>query len=179
MTAGVRTVEETVRAAVGAVEDPELSGVTLDDLGLVRSVAVDVDDARVTVVLTPTFLGCSALSMIRADVERAVVAAGARSAVVRFEAGRQWSTDSITAQGRERLAAIGIAVPSRNGTSCPFCGGASLQSMMPVGAGTCRSAAWCDACRSVVEVMRDTAPHPPESLSRYVPVSICVPTKSS
>ena len=62
---------EAVRAAVGAVVDPELRR-TLDDLGMVREVAVDGGLASVGIVLT--IVGCPAAERIRREVTDAAAA---------------------------------------------------------------------------------------------------------
>ena len=56
------------------VDDPELPHVTIGDLGMVRSVAVD--GATATVEITPTYTGCPATEQIRDDVESAAREAG-------------------------------------------------------------------------------------------------------
>ncbi|HEV2637560.1 MAG TPA: iron-sulfur cluster assembly protein [Actinocrinis sp.] len=59
------------RATAGAVVDPELPCLTLDDLGVLGG--VDVSAAgRVRVTITPTFLGCPATAVIRRDVDAAL-----------------------------------------------------------------------------------------------------------
>ncbi|MDQ1465428.1 MAG: ring,2-phenylacetyl-CoA epoxidase subunit PaaD, partial [Actinomycetota bacterium] len=48
---------------------------TIGDLGIVRDVTIDAD-GRVEVTLTPTYSGCPATEVIRADVLAALSAAG-------------------------------------------------------------------------------------------------------
>ena len=62
---------EAVRAAVGAVVDPELRR-TLDDLGMVREIAVAGGVASVGIVLT--IVGCPAAERIRREVTDAAAA---------------------------------------------------------------------------------------------------------
>jgi ring-1,2-phenylacetyl-CoA epoxidase subunit PaaD len=147
-------VRLVVRLAVEEVNDPELSGVTVGSLGMVKSVAV-ADDGTAHIVIVPTFLGCPALAHIAFDVERAAISAGASAATVVFDHEDPWSTDRIDSVARNRLAELGIAVPSVTGTACPFCGAATLDQISPVGPASCRSAHWCGSCRNVVEVFRD------------------------
>ena len=59
--------EESVRAALAAVIDPEL-GDSIVDLGMLRSVSVD-DGGRVAVEVALTIAGCPLRTQIRADVE--------------------------------------------------------------------------------------------------------------
>lgn len=91
-----------------AVPDPELPAVTVADLGILREVTVE--SGRVIVALTPTYSGCPALHDIRREVASRLVAAGF-AAEVRTVLSPPWSTDMITADGRRKLAAAGIAPP--------------------------------------------------------------------
>ena len=59
--------EETVRAALFGVIDPEL-GDNIVDLGMVRAVAVD-PDGRVEVEVALTVAGCPLRTQLRSDVE--------------------------------------------------------------------------------------------------------------
>ena len=145
---------DAIRRAVESVQDPELGGVTIGDLGLVVDVIDSPEDA-VTVELTPTFLGCPALGLIAADVRAAALAAGARSVDVRYVHVPIWGTARISDRGRRHLAERGIAVPNGAGeTRCPYCGGDALAEAAPVGPTACRSVLWCESCRNVVEMMR-------------------------
>ncbi|HEY9484509.1 MAG TPA: iron-sulfur cluster assembly protein, partial [Micromonosporaceae bacterium] len=56
-----------IRHAVTNVVDPEIRVVTIEDLGILRDVAVDAA-GHVTVTITPTYAGCPAMDVIRADV---------------------------------------------------------------------------------------------------------------
>lgn len=146
--------EVEVSRAIGAVVDPELGDVTIGELGLVRSVAVD-DEGHVSVALTPTFLGCPALSLIASDVVQAVKALGVAEVSVRFVASPVWSPMLISEIGRKKLAELCIGVESGDGSvGCPYCDGRQLSPRVPVGSTSCRSVWWCSACRTVVDVMR-------------------------
>ena len=105
---------EAVRAAVGAVRDPELGEVTLDDLGLVR--AVVQRDGTVAVELVPTFLGCPARGVIEADVRRAVLPWPAEITWCH----EVWNEERVTPAGRAKLAGLGTVVGDG---PCPRCAG--------------------------------------------------------
>ncbi|MCX6467493.1 MAG: iron-sulfur cluster assembly protein, partial [Pseudonocardiales bacterium] len=79
------------RAAVAAVVDPEMPMLTLDDLGVVRSVEVDGDAVRVTI--TPTYSGCPAVEVMQADLRTALHGAGYARVEVRTVFAPAWSTD--------------------------------------------------------------------------------------
>ena len=55
---------------VAQVVDPEMPMLTLDDLGVIRSVSEQ--DDRVTVTITPTYSGCPAIEEMRADIRGAL-----------------------------------------------------------------------------------------------------------
>lgn len=146
-----------MRVAVEAVADPELAGVSIGSLGLVRRVEAPVPEepSRIEIVLTPTFLGCPALTMIASDVRNAAFAAGATTVSVTFDVSTPWTTAAISTAGRARLAALGVAVATDDVVVCPFCGSVALGAVAAVGPTSCRSVKWCDDCRNVVEVMHD------------------------
>jgi ring-1,2-phenylacetyl-CoA epoxidase subunit PaaD len=145
---------------VAAVEDPELPFVTIGDLGIVRS--VDVDWADVTVVLTPTFTGCPAMDQITTDVAAALRAGGYRP-TVRRALSPAWSTDWITAEGRRKLAAAGIAPPPDDvagrgltvaldgPVACPRCGSRRSRRQSAFGAWACTAPYVCNACKEPFE----------------------------
>src|SRR5258706_16396967 len=94
----------SVWAALAEIPDPEIPTISIVDLGVVRSVALD--DERVVVELLPTFVGCPALEVIRASVEDRL--AGMRPRVdVSFSFAEPWTTERITDRGRLGLIAGG------------------------------------------------------------------------
>src|SRR5207342_761366 len=126
---GVVTAE-AVWEALGEVEDPEIPVISVVDLGVVRDVTVEED--RVHVEFTPTFLGCPALEVMRAQMAERIRELGAEPEV-EVVLDDSWSTDRITPEGREKLRAAGFAPPTprgegttlvqlqSNGFRCPYC----------------------------------------------------------
>ncbi|MEU8048812.1 MULTISPECIES: 1,2-phenylacetyl-CoA epoxidase subunit PaaD [Micromonospora] len=154
------------RDAVAAVVDPEIRVITIDELGILRAVDRDPATGRVTVTITPTYTGCPAMDVIRADIRRALAAAGHPDADVRTVYSPAWSTDWISAAGRAKLAAAGIAPPpatrdagtapaTRAGTvvpltlavRCPLCGSAETEQVSRFGSTACKALWRCRACR--------------------------------
>lgn len=143
------------RDAVSAVVDPEIRVVTIDELGILRSVDT-APDGHVTVTITPTYSGCPAMDVIRADIRTALAAAGHGDAEVVTVLRPAWSTDLISAAGREKLAEAGIAPPSpahRPGVvpltlavRCPQCGSPDTEELSRFGSTACKSLWRCRAC---------------------------------
>ncbi len=145
-----------IRDAVTNVVDPEIRVVTIEDLGILREVTVD-EAGHVTVTITPTYAGCPAMDVIRADVAAAARAAGAADVDVRTELSPAWSTDRISDAGKAKLAAAGIAPPSpvrRPGqvllqiaVRCPQCGSPATEELSRFGSTACKSLWRCTECR--------------------------------
>ena len=114
--------------AAAAVPDPEVPCVTVEDLGIL--VGVDVERARddrgdgdgdgdgekdgdwvATARVTPTYSGCPAVLEIERMVGEALADAGFEPRVERV-LSPAWTTDRITADGRAKLKAFGIAPPT-------------------------------------------------------------------
>jgi len=124
--------EAAVWGALAEIPDPEIPVISLVDLGVVKSVEVQAE--RVRIEFTPTFMGCPALEVMRRQMEDAVTGLGAEP-VVDVLLDDSWSTDRITAEGREKLRKAGFAPPApRAGAPptllqlkkpvnpCPYCG---------------------------------------------------------
>jgi ring-1,2-phenylacetyl-CoA epoxidase subunit PaaD len=158
------------RQLAGSVPDPELPMLTLGDLGILRDVGAVGD--RVVVSITPTYLGCPALAEMGADVARRLADGGFADAEVRVVIAPPWSSDWITAAGRRKLAAAGIAPPGRvpraaagpvpltltagrADVRCPACGGADTVLSAAFGATACRDLYRCRACREPFDHVKE------------------------
>jgi len=150
-----------VWAALDEIADPEIPVISLVDLGVIRNVQVDGD--RVRVELTPTFLGCPALEAMRRALEEKVTSLGGEPEVAVIQ-DDSWSTDRISAVGREKLRAAGFAPPAPRaaGTTtlvqlqsrafrCPYCGSQETRLENIFGPTPCRSIRWCESCRQPFE----------------------------
>jgi ring-1,2-phenylacetyl-CoA epoxidase subunit PaaD len=144
-----------LRARVGAVCDPEIPVLTLDDLGIVRGVEVEGD--RAVVAISPTYSGCPALDPIREEVERAARAEGYREVEVRTQLSPAWTTDWMSDAGRRKLHAYGIAPPAGPAgpgcplleaeIACPRCGSIETRQISRFGATPCQAHYACEACQ--------------------------------
>jgi ring-1,2-phenylacetyl-CoA epoxidase subunit PaaD len=151
---------EQVWEALAEIPDPEIPVISLVDLGVVKAVRVDGDDVHVE--FTPTFLGCPALEVMRDAMTAKVRELGAEPHVD-VVLDDSWSTDRITAEGREKLRASGFAPPSprqpqplqlvelQRGFHCPYCGSTDTTLENLFGPTPCRSVRYCNACRQPFE----------------------------
>ena len=141
--------------AASAVPDPEVPCVTVADLGILRDVAI-VDGVAVAKV-TPTYSGCPATLAIELAIETALVEAGFEARIERV-LSPAWTTDWISAEGREKLRAYGIAPPEEASGSklalfgevtvhCPRCNSAATEKISEFGSTACKAQYRCTACR--------------------------------
>jgi ring-1,2-phenylacetyl-CoA epoxidase subunit PaaD len=152
-----------------ATPDPEIPTLTIEDLGILRS--VDYSPGRGTVVtITPTYSGCPAMREIAADVQARLHRAGFERVTVATQLSPPWSTDWITADGHRKLAAVGIAPPSaaprRTGPvpltlggrppspRCPRCGSPDTERTAQFSATACKSLHRCTACGEPFEAVK-------------------------
>jgi ring-1,2-phenylacetyl-CoA epoxidase subunit PaaD len=153
--------EAAVWEALAEIPDPEIPVISLVDLGVVRDVAVDGSNVRVE--FTPTFLGCPALDVMRDAMAEKVRELGG-DPDVQVITDDSWSTDRISAQGREKLRASGYAPPAPRGESkptlvqlqsavfrCPYCGSTETRLENIFGPTPCRSLRYCSSCRQPFE----------------------------
>jgi ring-1,2-phenylacetyl-CoA epoxidase subunit PaaD len=153
--------EAEVWEALAEIPDPEIPVVSLVDLGVIRS--VDVQNEHVRIEFTPTFLGCPALEVMKRAMEEKVASLGAEPEV-EVISDDSWSTDKITAAGREKLRAAGFAPPApREATApklvqlqaqvfrCPYCGSTETRLENLFGPTPCRSLRYCESCRQPFE----------------------------
>ena len=83
------------------VPDPEIPVLSVLDLGIVRHVDVGAD-GTVEVGITPTYSGCPATPMIKADVLRALPMPASERRAVDVLAPA-WSSDWLSEAGRSKL----------------------------------------------------------------------------
>lgn len=139
-----------------AVPDPEVPVLTIEDLGVLRSVVVDGD--RVQVDITPTYSGCPAMDTIRDDVILSLTAAGFADVDVRLVLSPAWTTDWMSDAGKQKLTEYGIAPPSGRAAvstgpirlaisvRCPRCGSLDTREVSRFGSTSCKSLFECRAC---------------------------------
>jgi ring-1,2-phenylacetyl-CoA epoxidase subunit PaaD len=167
VVAAVTERTDAYHVAAGTL-DPEIPVLTIEDLGILRRVDYR-PDRGVVVTITPTYSGCPAMREIAADVQARLHRAGFAQVTVATELTPPWTTDWITAEGRRKLAAAGIAPPSaaprRTGPvpltlgrpaspRCPRCGSLDTRLTAQFSATACKSLHRCSACGEPFEAVK-------------------------
>jgi ring-1,2-phenylacetyl-CoA epoxidase subunit PaaD len=147
---------------LAAVPDPEIPVLSLVDLGVVRDVRYEQDTLVVDV--TPTYSGCPATAIINLDIETALRAQGVEKLRLDRRLSPPWTTAWISADGRRKLKAYGIAPPvegsaadgrvaariaalsSAPTVACPRCGSIQTNKVSRFGSTPCKAAYACRDC---------------------------------
>ncbi|KZY02187.1 MULTISPECIES: 1,2-phenylacetyl-CoA epoxidase subunit PaaD [unclassified Sulfitobacter] len=137
---------DTVWGWLSEVPDPEIPVISLTDLGIVRDVAWAGDTLEVTV--TPTYSGCPATTIINLDIETALRERGVENIRLKRQLSPAWTTDWLTAEGREKLERYGIAPPRPAGgpEHCPLCKSPDVERISQFGSTPCKAQWRCRAC---------------------------------
>ena len=164
MTTATRPSTDDVWRWLAEIPDPEIPAISLVDLGIIRDVAWDGDTLRVTV--TPTYSGCPATSIINMEIETQLRARGIEKLELKRQLSPAWTTDWISAEGREKLRNYGIAPPvdgtaaegvaaarvdrltgrSRLDVACPHCGSVNTECVSRFGSTPCKASYRCKDC---------------------------------
>ncbi|AWM32822.1 1,2-phenylacetyl-CoA epoxidase subunit PaaD [Hymenobacter nivis] len=159
LTANDQQLTAKVWQLLEEVTDPEVPVLSILDLGIVR--AVQVAGEQVTVTITPTYSGCPAMNTIATDIRLRLLAEGITQLTVHNQLSPAWTTDWMSAAGRAKLTAYGIAPPV-DGTAtghvlnlfgkatvvaCPLCGSENTQLINQFGSTACKALYQCQDCR--------------------------------
>jgi ring-1,2-phenylacetyl-CoA epoxidase subunit PaaD len=174
---GVNMGTTRVQAAwkvLAQVPDPEVPAISVCDLGIVREI-VDAGEV-LEVMLTPTYSGCPATEVIEQSVVEAIRAAGLGPVRICLRRAPAWTTDWISARGRQQLKEYGIAPPvvgaaalgaagerplrferrraQTQGPACPRCESADTELLANFGSTACKSLYRCVRCREPFEYFK-------------------------
>ena len=143
--------------ALHSVTDPEIPVLSVIDLGLIRHIRC-TGSGDVEVGLAPTYSACPATAVIRGSVIAALHAAGFAQPSVVEVLTPPWSSDWLSAAGRQKLKRYGIAPPTNPVASpralwldlpaiaCPRCESMNTEELSRFGSTPCKALYRCKAC---------------------------------
>ena len=156
-------IERRIWDVAATVVDPEVPVLTIEDLGVLRSVRL-ADDG-IVVQITPTYSGCPAVDAIRDDIVTALSAAGHRPARVEVVLAPAWTTDWMSESGRDKLERYGIAPPAPRradgvirlglGVRCPNCGSLHTREASHFGSTSCKALYVCQRCQEPFDYFKE------------------------
>ena len=154
MVTGQHPNLDRVWQALEEVKDPELPVISIVELGLIRQVGYTA--GRLVVTLSPSFVGCPALDVMRRDVRLRLQQLGEESVEIKTVFSPPWTSDWITPAGREKLRGFGLAPPPQHAgdlaaalqqaARCPYCESQATDLKNSFGSTPCRSIYFCNSC---------------------------------
>jgi ring-1,2-phenylacetyl-CoA epoxidase subunit PaaD len=136
---------------LATVADPEIPVLSVVDLGIVREVGPH------RVQITPTYTGCPATQVIEHDIRAALDAAGFHNVGIETVLAPPWTTDWISAAGKAKLEAYGIAPPRARDdrtVTCPQCGSANTEEISRFGSTPCKALWRCRSCAEPFDLFK-------------------------
>ncbi|MCU0398707.1 MAG: phenylacetate-CoA oxygenase subunit PaaJ [Cyclobacteriaceae bacterium] len=142
------------------VKDPEIPVLSLVDLGVITRVEVTGEEVKIE--MTPTFVGCPAMDLMKQEVLDVLNNNGVKKAEVIISFKEPWNSDKISEKGRQALKQFGLAPPPSGKNlftdldvlehaQCPRCNGNHTELRSPFGPTLCRSIHYCLDCREAFE----------------------------
>jgi ring-1,2-phenylacetyl-CoA epoxidase subunit PaaD len=155
----MEVTEEQIIAWLEEVKDPEIPVLSLVDLGVITSIAIS--DQSVCVEVTPTFVGCPALDVMKEEILATLKKYGVKEPRVVVSFREAWSSEKITSRGKAALLKFGLAPPPSNQlftdleildqAACPRCNGSNTELRNPFGPTLCRAIYYCHTCNEAFE----------------------------
>lgn len=152
--------QEDVYTWLEEVKDPEIPVLSLVDLGVITNVVIE--GQHVKLEMTPTFVGCPAMDIMKNEVIDVLRKHGVTDPDVEINFKHPWSSDLISDKGKAALKKFGLAPPPDASkvfadlsilehTTCPRCGGTNTEMKSPFGPTLCRSLHYCFTCKEAFE----------------------------
>jgi ring-1,2-phenylacetyl-CoA epoxidase subunit PaaD len=155
--------EAGIWAVLDTVKDPEIPVLSLIDMGIITKVSTSNTQypIRAHITMTPTFVGCPALHVMKKDIHDAVKKMGFDEVEVTIEMETAWTSDRMTPEAKLKLEKFGIAPPAMmeedmtaellDRVRCPHCGSTDTTLRSSFGSTLCRAIRFCFSCKQGFE----------------------------
>ena len=142
-------------AILERISDPEIPVLSVVDLGVVRE--VNETENGFEILITPTYSGCPAMSMIETEIKATLSELGIAS-MVKLILSPAWTTDWMSEKGKQKLKAYGIAPPEEESidinalfgksqtVECPQCNSKNTALISQFGSTACKALYKCNDC---------------------------------
>ncbi|MFZ6010274.1 MAG: 1,2-phenylacetyl-CoA epoxidase subunit PaaD [Bacteroidota bacterium] len=142
------------------VKDPEIPVLSLVDLGVITG--VEILGTQVNIEMTPTFVGCPALDLMKQEIEEVLVKKGIEKVHIDVSFRKPWTSDLISENGKRALKKFGLAPPPAKHdlftdidvlehALCPRCNSRDTELRNTFGPTLCRSIHYCNKCKEAFE----------------------------
>ncbi len=134
---------DTIWGILKTIPDPEIPAISIVDLGIIRDVQCDDDMFNITI--TPTYIGCPAMSFIKEEIINNMESQGVINYQVKTSLAPPWTTDWMSDEVKAKLKDAGIAPPSKN-VICPQCDSIEVEVISNFGSTACKALYKCLLC---------------------------------
>lgn len=146
--------KEEIISALDEVMDPEIPVLSINDLGILRT--VQVKDNNITIEITPTYSGCPAMETIKEDILSVLSKYGMKNVQVKQILYPAWTSDWMSEPAQKKLVKYGIAAPMASHqciedgigapVECPHCLSKNLELISRFGSTACKALYRCLDC---------------------------------
>ncbi len=153
----IKYIDRTLLPILESICDPEIPVISIIEMGIVHE--AKIENGTVCIVITPTYTGCPAMDMIAVNIKSGFQDAGFKNVNVELVLSPTWSTDDMTAEGKEKLRKYGIAPPVEKTTDksflmnenkivqCPLCNSYNTTLISIFGSTACKALYKCLDCK--------------------------------
>lgn len=156
-----QTTEKIIWQTLERVKDPEIPVLSVVDMGMITDVQISNPPSAIRIVMTPTFVGCPAIDVIRKAIQEETLKLGFDSVEVAVDYETAWTSDRIRPEAKVKLEKFGLAPPpfingelteeQLNKVRCPHCGSSDTTLRSAFGSTLCRAIRFCFTCKQGFE----------------------------
>ncbi|MBC7826389.1 MAG: phenylacetate-CoA oxygenase subunit PaaJ [Chitinophagaceae bacterium] len=156
--------EAAIWGLMRQIYDPEIPVISIVDLGIVRAVEVSSTvnnlNPKIIITITPTYSGCPAMDVIGMNIRMSLLEHGFKNMEIKTNLSPAWTTDWMSAEGKEKLRAFGIAPPNPSQSvcspaqfqeeevvQCPHCNAHNTKMVSRFGSTACKALYQCNECQ--------------------------------
>jgi ring-1,2-phenylacetyl-CoA epoxidase subunit PaaD len=157
--------EAAIWQVLESVKDPEIPVLSLMDMGMITKVESSTAQSatKATITMTPTFVGCPAINVMKKDIHDAVKTLGYDEVEVNVDMETTWNSNCMRPGAKEKLEKFGIAPPvdytkdeeltmeMLDRVRCPHCGSTDTTLRSSFGSTLCRAIRFCFSCKQGFE----------------------------
>ena len=154
--------KEEVWATLENVKDPEIPVISVVDMGMITGINITDNLNIAHISMTPTFVGCPAIDIIKKSIREEVLKLGFDEVEVTVEFETKWTSDRMTPEAKVKLEKFGLAPPATlndeelsetqlNKVRCPHCHSTDTTLRSAFGSTLCRAIRFCFSCQQGFE----------------------------
>ena len=159
----ITETEKKIWSLLETVTDPEVPVLSVLDLGIIRDVKVEStkeNNFKPIITITPTYSGCPAMDVISMGIRMVLLQAGFKEMEIKQVLSPAWTTEWMSAEGKDKLKAYGIAPPQykqavctpdafqqEEAIQCPQCNSWHTTLISQFGSTACKALYKCEDCK--------------------------------